>query len=118
MPTVATIPAPDLSAIRVAGLLAEDAQLGLTTGQPPRMLLQLHLQPDRGLPYVARVDLGEDAADHMAAEALLPQLRRGAAVSVACAALELRTDHGHAALRLVRPHAVMLFTDPHPAAAA
>jgi hypothetical protein len=101
-----------LGHVRVTGTLAEDAHVGLTTGQPPHMLLWLHLKPAAGMPYLARVDLGDDTVDHMKAEAMLPDLRRGAVVSVAALALEPRTDHGHAALRLVQPHSVVLLQHP------
>ena len=97
-------------ALRVTGTLTEDAQLYPTAGISgvPGMFLRLSLQPAQGLPYVARVDLGADITDHMAAEALLPSMRTGAVLSVAAQALALRTDHGHAALQLVQPHAVLV----------
>lgn len=101
-----------LGHVRVTGTLATDAHLALTTGQPPRMLLWLDFKPAQGLPYSARVDLGDDAADHMQAESLLPHLRRGAVVSVAAMALEPRHDHGHATLRLLQPHSVVVLQDP------
>lgn len=97
---------------RVTGTLTEDARLDPTTGRPPHLLLRLHLQPAHGLPYLATVDLGDDMADHMAAEALEPHLRVGAVLSVGCEGLELRTDHGHAALRLVQPHSVVILQPP------
>jgi hypothetical protein len=111
-------PPRHLGALRVTGSLTADAQLQLALGQPPHMHLVLALQPQEGLPYIARVDLGADAADHMGAEALLPQMRRGAVLSVAAQALELRTDHGHAALRLVQPHSVLILEGPIGTAAA
>lgn len=111
-------------ALRVAGTLTEDARLDITTaprGTVPHMLIHLMFKPQWGLPYLARVDLGADLSDHMAAEGLLPQLRTGAMVSVAAEALETRMDHGHAALRLVHPHSVVVFTGrvthPHTQAA-
>ena len=48
----------------------------------------------------------------MHAQANLPYLRRGALVSVAGDALELRTDHGHAALRVVNARALVIPCDP------
>lgn len=95
-------------ALRVTGTLTAPAELRPTLANPPHLLLCVQLQPARGLPYVARVDLGADVADHMAAEALLPHLRPGAVLSVAGAALELRQDHGHQVLRVVDPHAAVL----------
>jgi len=99
-----------LACLRVTGVLTRDAQLYPTTGG--RAFLMLHLQPGTGLPYVARVDLGTDVADHMHAEAELPRLRAGVLVSVAGDALELRNDHGHAALRVVHARDAVAFHDP------
>lgn len=103
--------------LRVTGQLVADAVLTPTLGTPPGMLLRLRLQPPSGLHYLASVDLGTELADHMAAEAMLPHLRRGAVLSVAAEALALRADHGEPALRLVEPHSVLLL-EPPPAAAA
>ena len=108
------------SHLRATASLAEDAQLRLTTGAEPHLFLHLHLQPAHGLPYLADVDLGTDLADHMEAQALQPRMRAGATVSVAAKALALRTDHCHAALRMVEPHTVLLLPQapqnpiPHP----
>ena len=99
-------------ALRVTGTLTAPAELRPTQANPPHLLLCVQLQPERGLPYVARVDLGADVADHMAAEALLPHLRPGAVLSVAGAALELRNDHGHQVLRVLEPQAAMLLQHP------
>lgn len=104
-PQRATTPPPP-GALRVTGALTHDAVLRPGTGG--QLWLDLQLQPDQGLPYVALVSLGTDVADHMAAEAMLGALRAGAVLSVAAEGMELRTDHGHAALRLVRPHSVLL----------
>lgn len=90
------------SNVRVTGVLTADAHLAPTTGRDPHTLLFLDFQPPHGLPYHATVDLGADAMDHMAAEADLPLMRRGALISVAGHALELRADHGHAVLRVVK----------------
>lgn len=98
--------------LRVAGTLTEDARLLPTLGAEPHLLLWVNLQPTQGLPYSARVDLGADLADHMAAEALLPHMRSGAVISVAAESLRLRMDHGHAALVLEHPHSVLLLSDP------
>lgn len=101
-----------LSCLRVSGVLAADAQLYPTTGQPPHAVLMLQLQPERGLPFEARVDLGTDVADHINAKAELRHLRAGAFVSVAGDGLELRADHGHAALRVVHARDAVVFSDP------
>jgi len=98
------------SLMRVTGALTEDARLYPGTGQ--RSVLHLLFQPAQGLPYVAMVDLGTDLADHMATEQLLPHMRAGHVVSVAAHGTELRTDHGHAALRLVRPYGVVVLENP------
>lgn len=98
--------------LRVTGSLTAPAQLRPTTGTPMHLLLCVELQPERGLPYVARVDLGTDPGDHLAADALLPQLRTGAVVSVAAEAMELRSDHERQVLRLIEPHSVVLLEHP------
>lgn len=98
-------------ALRVTGSLTADACVAIGTS-PTRRVLLLSLQPAVGLPYQARVDLGDDLADHMAAEALLPQLRTGAVVSVAGTHLDLRTDHGHAVLVVRGAHNALLLRDP------
>lgn len=95
-------------ALRVTGSLTAPAELRPTVANPPHLLLCVQLQPARGLPYVARIDLGTNVADHMAAEAMLPHLRPGAVLSVAGSALELRQDHGHQVLRVVDATAALL----------
>jgi hypothetical protein len=115
--TVPGAATPPMDAIRVTGALAEDARLSLSTGQPPHAFLSLHITPIHGLAYTAQADLGDDATDHMAAEAMLPQLRRGALVSVGGRALRLRTDHGHALLQVLDARHVLLL-QPAPAASA
>ncbi len=101
--------------LRVNGTLAEDARLYSGTGWEPKLWLHIHLQPEHGLPYTGRVDLGDDLADHMAAEALLPQMRTGAVVSVAAHGVQMRTQHGKAVLQLLHPFSVVLYGDPRPA---
>lgn len=100
--------------IRVAGCLTADARLVPSTGAMPHAFLFLDFGPAEGLPYRARVDLGVDLADHMAAEALLPQLRTGAVVSVAGRALRLRTDHDAAVLSVIDARDVLVLQDPAP----
>lgn len=119
-----TAPAPLAAGLcgrlRVTGELLDDARLDFDTARPPQMWLRLHLRPPAepgvpdGLPYRASVCLGADAAVHMEAEQLMPQLRTGALVSVAARGLRLATDHGHAALALVQPGAVLLLAPPPP----
>lgn len=104
----------ELASVRVTGTLTGDADLAATIGRTPGALLILDFAPPHGLPYHARIDLGTELADHMHAEAQLPYLRRGALVSVAGDALEIRTDHGHAALRIVRARALVIPCDPIP----
>lgn len=104
----------DLSSVRVTGSLTTDADLAATIGRTPGAVLILDFAPPQGLPYYARIDLGTEVADHMQAEAVLPYLRIGALVSVAGDGLEMRTDHGHAALRIVRARALVIPCDPIP----
>jgi hypothetical protein len=105
-------PARHPGALRVTGSLTAPAELRPTTEVPMRLLLCVQLQPARGLPYVARVDLGTNPGDHLAADALLPHLRTGAVLSVAAEAMELRSDHDRQVLRLVQPHSVLLLEHP------
>jgi len=104
----------DFSNVRVTGTLTADADLAATVGRPPGAMLILNFAPPRGLPYHARLDLGTELADRMQAEAVLPYLRTGALISVGGDALEMRTDHGHAALRIVRARALVIPSDPIP----
>jgi hypothetical protein len=113
-------PLPCPGTLRVTGALREDAHLASTTGHPRHVLLCVHLQVPQGLPYQARVDLGADPADHSAAEAMLPALRRGAVLSVAAEALQLRTEHGQHVLHLHQAHSALLLelaAEPHAATA-
>lgn len=101
--------APYPSALRVSGRLTADARLVPSTGTQPHAHLFVDLAPAEGLPYRARVDLGTDLADHMAAEALLPALRCGATVSLGGSALQLRTDRGGPVLSIQHArHVVVL----------
>ena len=101
-------------ALRTTGALTEDARLYPVAGPVPGLLLWLAFKPTDGMPYSARVCLGTDLADHMAAEALLPHQRTGAVVSVAAEGLHLRTEHGHPVLALAKPHSVVLLKQPVP----
>lgn len=98
------------ASVRATGVLTADAQLFPTTDGGA--FIQLQLQPARGLPYNARVQLGTDATAHLLAEAELAHLRAGALVSVAGDGLELRQDHGHAVLRIVGARDAVSFRDP------
>lgn len=101
-----------LARVRVSGVLSADAQIFPTAGRDAHALLLLEMQVAHGLPYSARVDLGTDVADYMNAEADLPLMRRGAFVSVAGDALELRHDHGHASLRVLNARDAVVFSGP------
>lgn len=103
-----------LASVRITGVLTTDAQLYPTagTGGVPRAMLMLRLQQAQGLPFEARVDLGPHVADHRQAQAELRHLRAGVLVSVAGDALELRTDHGDAVLRVVHARDAVSFSDP------
>lgn len=117
--TVRTMPCRPVDDVRVTGVLAADAQLVTSAGREAHRFLLVDLKPAHGFPYHAQVDLGTDAHDHRAAEALLPQLRAGAVVSVGGTELRLRTDHGHAVLAVLGARNVLLLQDPiHPAHAA
>ncbi len=102
--------AAQLGSMRVSGVLLADAQLYATTNGGTFM--QLDLQPARGLPYTARVHLGTDPSARTLAEAELRHLRAGVLVSVAGDGLEVRQDHGAAALRVVRARNAVSFHNP------
>lgn len=115
---VRTHPCRPVDDVRVTGVLAADAQLVSSTGREAHRFLIVDLQPPaQGFGFHAQVDLGTDAHDHRAAEALLPQLRTGAVVSVGGTELRLRTDHGHAVLAVLGARNVLLLQDPVPATA-
>lgn len=101
-----------LASVRVAGVLVVDALIYPTTGTPPHAVLMLHLQAKTGLPYEARIDLGDDITQHMLAEAELPRMRAGAFMLLSGDALVLRADHGKAALRVVNARDAVVFSDP------
>lgn len=103
---------PYPGALRVTGQLTADARMVHSTGAEPHAFLFLHWAPAIGMPYRARIDLGADLADHMAAEALLPLLRCGTTVSVAGSALQLRTDHSTAVLTVQDARHVLVLQDP------
>lgn len=107
--------AAPLNAVRVTGRLTVGAQLVVGAPASHRVLL-LAFAPRVGLPYVAHVDLGTDVADHMAAEALLPNMRTGATVSVGGTHLDARRDHGHEVLVVRGARHVLLLQHPinHP----
>lgn len=107
-------PFEQLASVRVTGVLRANAQLYPTAGAGgvASATLILMLQPAKGLPYEARVDLGTNVADHVLAQAELRYLRAGALVSVAGDSLELRADHGDAVLRVVHARDAVSFSDP------
>jgi len=88
--------------IRITGELTQDAALLYTPGATPTAHLELHIDADIGLPYVARHPLGADPNAHMAAQAKLIMLRRGAQVAVYGAGLRAQSDHGIACLAVLR----------------
>jgi len=98
--------------LRVTGTLTAPAQLRPTATQPQHLVLCVRLQPAQGLPYVARVDLGTDVAEHLDAQQLLPQLCPGAVVSVAGQALDLLPDTNEPALRVLGAFGVVVLDGP------
>lgn len=94
--------------LRVSGELTDHAQLLQRAGRDGGHLLQLEFKAARGVPYLARVDLGTDVADHMAVEQMLPALRPGATVTVAGTGLELRHLHGQPWLEVLGAHSAAL----------
>lgn len=101
-----------LARLRVTGVLKEPAQMYPTAGGGAFLLVKL--QPAQGLPYHARVDLGTDLTDHMAAEAEIPSLRAGVLLSLAGDGLRLQTDHGNAVLWVLGACDAVAFHDPIP----
>lgn len=99
-----------LARIRVAGVLADDTQL--FPAAAGNAYIQVRVQPQRGLPYFARVLLGTDVADHMLAQADVARMRAGVFVSLAGDALELQHDHGLAVLRVLHARDLVVFSDP------
>lgn len=97
--------------LRISGQLLADAHLGYTVGYAPCALLTLSFAADKGLPYSARIDLGSDVADHMAAAQLLVDLRAGQWVSVAADGLQVQSDHGQQLLRLINPRDALALGD-------
>lgn len=103
-----------LARVRVSAVLAADVELLRTTDGSAMLVAKL--QPATGLPYVARVPLGPDVTDQMLAQAELPGLRAGTFVSVGGDALQLRTDHGHAALQVMNARDLVAFYPDNPTA--
>lgn len=83
------------ASVRVTGVLTTDAHIASAGAQ--HQLLILDFRPAEGLPYHATIDLGPDPA----ARDELPLLRAGALVSVGGRALQYRTDHDRAVLRVL-----------------
>lgn len=99
--------------VRVTGVLTTDAQLLRTAGNPPHAYLDLTIQPEVGLPYHARIDIGTDAIEHMRAEGLMPALRKSALVSLGAQGMAApRTDHGHAVHQLLCAFGLVLLQPP------
>lgn len=96
---IATADLAHLCSVRITGTLERDAVARMTSGRDPHLLLEMHLQPPQGLPYLVVQDIGPDVGDQMLATPLINLLRRGALVSAACANLKLQHDHGRPVLR-------------------
>lgn len=92
--------------VRITGMLARPAELRLTQGAAPHMLLNLEIETAGGLPYRVRHDLGDDATQHLLAEAHMPMLRRGALVTVTCDSVSLVQHHGQPALQAGTVHSI------------
>lgn len=95
-------------AIRITGLIHEDAVLGYVPGIKTLAVLSFEIHPERGMPYRIRQRLGDDPNKHLTASAKLAVLRRGCEVAVYGSGLRLQSDHGIAALM------VLDVTDVHP----
>ena len=86
--------------VRITGCLRTDAELRFTVGQKPHALLLLEIGAGTGFPFVVRHDCGDEPAHVQAAKAKQHLLRRGWPVTVYAKGITLRTDHGHAVLKL------------------
>lgn len=107
MPAVVRHPLRHLTQVRVAGVLECQAEL-LPAGAQHGARLHLLLRPQRGLPYVADVELDVDGERAVREELL--HLQRGALVSVAGHGLELTQHAGQAALKLTHAWGLVI---PH-----
>lgn len=107
MPAVVRHPFRALTQVRVTGVLEADAQLHPAHDDKPAHLLLL-LRPQRGLPYLARMDLSP--ADELAVHSEAANLRRGALLSVAGQGLEIIQHDGTHALRITHAQGLVI---PH-----
>lgn len=99
VPTAASArfaPAAAPGVLRITGRVTQPAELRHTVGHEPRALLAMELSTGSGLPFWAQQDLGTDFAAHLAAASKARLCGRGAAVTVLCRGLRVKTDHGHA----------------------
>lgn len=101
--------------IEVTGVIAENAHLGFTAGDPPNAVLTFEIHPDKGMPYRVRKVLGTDPSVHMQASTEVHALRRGTTVAVQAKGLRVQADHGHAALVMLDVQAIHPLTHriPH-----
>jgi len=94
--------------VRVTGTLQHDAHMAMSTGHVPHCFLTLQIEPPKGLPYWAQMDIGTDVVDHMRLEGLMPGLRKGALVSLAGLGSGLRNDHGQFVHTLTEPYGLVV----------
>jgi len=100
---------------RLTGTLLANAEARCTTGAHPRALVMVLLSTGQGLPCTATQDLGTGYAAHLAADLKARRLHKGAAITVVCDGLRVRTDHGHAALQGLGAVAIVEHLPPQPA---
>jgi hypothetical protein len=100
---------------RLTGTLLADAQARWTAGAQPRALVTVLLSTGQGLPCTATQDLGTGYAAHLAADLKARRLHKGAAITVVCDGLHVRTDHGHAGLVGLGAVAIVEHLPPQPA---
>ena len=87
--------------VRITGALTDDAQLRYSPGENPHAVLFLTISQAGGLPYEVRQDCGSNSTEIIAVISKARRLlMRGAVVTVYAKGITLRTDHGHAVLKL------------------
>lgn len=84
--------------ISITGQLVRAAEVRLTTGAAPHTLLQVEVTTGHGLTLWGQQDMGDSPAAYMAAHSKAQLLQAGDWVTVVCASLYPRTDHGTASL--------------------
>lgn len=88
--------------VSITARLVRAAEVRLTVGAAPRTLLQMELTTGSGLPISAQHDMGDTPAAYMAAHSKAQLLQAGDWVTVVCASLYPRMDHGTAGLVCMR----------------